>query len=115
MEESRIIPRPDLPAAEGSTYELVMDLGGEQAAEPPRGEDVTIRLTLYRRLGKQRETVATPDRAKVSSALELLLNLLPSSAWTMEYEGENITTICIDWSQVPMGIRDPQIPGRRVI
>jgi hypothetical protein len=112
-EQPGIVYRPDLPAGEGATYSV--SPVGEQPADAARGEEVTIAMTLYRKLGTQREKVTTPGRARVGSAIELLLNLLPGDAWEMGYEGDAVTVITIDWSKVPAGIRDPRLAGRRII
>lgn len=112
--EPRIVHRPDLPADEGATYSLRV-AGEDEEPAPPRGEEVTITMTLYRKLGDKRERVTTPGRARVSAAIELLLNLLPPGAWEMDHEGQAVTKITIDWGKVPAGIRDPRLAGRKII
>ena len=111
--EPGIVYRPDLPADPGATYSIVVP--GEEDPELPRGEEITVTMTLYRKLGSARERVSTPGRAKVSAAIELLLNLLPGDAWEMDHQGEATTVITIDWAKVPAGTRDPRLTGRKII
>lgn len=113
-QEPRTVARPDLAAEEGATYSLMIEVPEELPAELPRGAETTVRMTLFRKLGAAREGISTPSRVRVSSALELLYNLLPADAWKLEHQGENVTVITIDWAKVPMGIRDPRIAGKPV-
>lgn len=110
---STISVRPDLPADEGATYSVMIEVP-EEIEMLPRGEEVSVRLTLFRKLGKAREGISTPSRVRVSSAVELLCNLLPADSWKLEHQGENVTVITIDWAKVPMGIRDPRVAGKPI-
>jgi hypothetical protein len=76
----------------------------EQVPQVP----VSFRVSTYRKLPKGMHGITHVDsrRLSASEALDLILGQLTDEECTLSSDGI-VTTITIDWSKVPMEIRDP--------
>lgn len=84
----------------------------QQEAEPV--VPVSFRLSTYWKLAKGQAGITHTDtrRASLSEVLDLLLQQLGEDECSLENNG-SVSTIVIDWSKVPLEIRNPFAFGVR--
>jgi hypothetical protein len=104
-------------AGHGWAEYRITNSGRAWTETPPPGDIVTFAVTTHRKLapGQHGITSMTSKRICASELIDWALNVLPEDAVSVDPNlGSNeVTTLRIDWSKVPDGIRYPFEHGAR--